>query len=59
LVELLIFLECSREAGLQADDRYHAKFPASELATASVKFFTALAGASGAESVASAGVSHA
>jgi hypothetical protein len=29
LVELPIFLECAREAGLQADDRYHAKFPAS------------------------------
>jgi len=35
-VELPIFLECAREAGLQADDRYHAKFPASELATVSV-----------------------
>jgi hypothetical protein len=53
LVELPIFLECAREAGLQADDRYHAKFPASELATVSVNFFTALAGASGPELVTS------
>jgi hypothetical protein len=46
-------LECAREAGLQTDDRYHAKFPASELATVSVNFFTALAGAPGPELVAS------
>jgi Methyltransferase domain len=59
LVELPIFLECAREAGLQADDRYHAKFPASELATVSVNFFTALAGASGPELVTSAAVSRA
>jgi hypothetical protein len=59
LVELPIFLECAREAGLQADDRHHAKFPASELATVSVNFFTALAGASGPELVASSGVSRA
>jgi hypothetical protein len=59
LVELPIFLECAREAGLQADDRYHAKFPASELATVSVNFFTALAGASGPELVPSAATSHA
>jgi len=58
LVELPIFLECAREAGLQADDRYHAKFPASELATVSVNFFTALAGASGPELIASAAVSR-
>jgi len=56
LVELPIFLECAREAGLQADDRYHAKFPASELATVSINFFTALAGASGPELVASSAV---
>jgi hypothetical protein len=58
LVELPIFLDCAREAGLQADDRYHAKFPASELATVSVNFFTALAGASGPELVASSGASR-
>lgn len=59
LVELPIFLECAREAGLQADDRYHAKFPASELATVSVNFFTALARASGPELVANSAVSRA
>jgi len=58
LVELSIFLDCAREAGLQADDRYHAKFPASELATVSVNYFTALAGASGPELVASSGASR-
>jgi hypothetical protein len=46
LVELPIFLECAREAGLQADDRYQARFPASELATVSINFFTTLAAAS-------------
>ena len=59
LVELPIFLECAREAGLQADDRYHTKFPASELATVSVNFFTALAGTSGPELVASSAASRA
>jgi hypothetical protein len=44
LVELPIFLECAREAGLQADDRHQARFPASELATVSINFFTAVAG---------------
>jgi hypothetical protein len=58
LVELPIFFECAREAGLQADDRYHAKFSASELATVSVIFFTALAGASGPELVASSTASR-
>jgi hypothetical protein len=58
LVELPIFLECAREAGLQADDRYHTKFPASELATVSVNFFTALAGSPGPELVASPGASR-
>jgi hypothetical protein len=52
------FFECAREAGLQADDRYHAKFSASELATVSVNFFTALAGASGPELVASSAASR-
>ena len=59
LVEVPIFLECAREAGLKADDRYQAKFPPSELATVSMNFFTALAGALGPESVASAAVSRA
>jgi hypothetical protein len=38
LVELPLFPECAREAGLRADDRYHRKFPASDLATVSVIF---------------------
>jgi hypothetical protein len=58
LVEFPIFLECAREAGLQADKRYQAKFPTSELATVSVNFFTALAGASRPELVSSAAASH-
>jgi hypothetical protein len=41
LVELPIFLSCAREAGLHADERYQCKFPASELATVSINFFTA------------------
>ncbi len=40
LVEVPIFLECVREAGLKADPRYQAKFPASDLATVSINFFT-------------------
>ncbi len=40
LVELPIFLECVREAGLQADLRFQCKFPPSELATVSINFFT-------------------
>lgn len=40
LVELPIFLECVREAGLQADPRFQCKFPPSELATVSINFFT-------------------
>jgi hypothetical protein len=40
LVELPIFLDCAREAGLHADLRFQHKFPASELATVSVNFFT-------------------
>ena len=35
-----IFLDCAKEAGLQADPRYQAKFPPSELATLSINFFT-------------------
>jgi hypothetical protein len=40
LVELPIFLENAREAGLHADPRYQCKFPSSELATVSLNFFT-------------------
>jgi hypothetical protein len=43
LVELPIFLECAKEAGLRADPRYQAKFPPSELATVSINFFTTAA----------------
>jgi len=41
LVELPIFLDAAREAGLQADVRYQAKFPPSDLATVSINYFTA------------------
>jgi SAM-dependent methyltransferase len=41
LVELPIFLECAREAGLVADPRYQAKFPPSDLATVSINVFAA------------------
>jgi hypothetical protein len=41
LVELPVFLECAREAGLEADPRYQSKFPPSDLATVSINFFTA------------------
>lgn len=41
LVEVPVFLECAREAGLVADSRFQAHFPPSELATVSVNFFTA------------------
>jgi hypothetical protein len=40
LVELPIFLDCAREAGLHADFRFQHKYPPSELATVSVNFFT-------------------
>jgi len=40
LVELPIFLDCAREAGLHADSRFQHRFPPSELATVSVNFFT-------------------
>jgi hypothetical protein len=43
LVELPIFLDCAREAGLQSDERFQAKFPASDLATVSMNFFTTAA----------------
>lgn len=44
LVELPIFLECAREAGLETDPRYQAKFPPSDLATVSINFFAAAKG---------------
>lgn len=40
LVELPIFLDAVREAGLKADPRFHAKFPPSELATVSINYLT-------------------
>jgi hypothetical protein len=43
LVELPVFLNCAREAGLQTDPRYQCRFPASDLATVSINFFTAAA----------------
>jgi hypothetical protein len=43
LVELPVFLNCAREAGLQTDSRYQCKFPSSDLATVSINFFTAAA----------------
>ena len=41
LVEIPIFLECAREAGLKADAKYQATFPPSELATVSINLFAA------------------
>ena len=41
LVELPIFLDCAREAGLRADPQHQCKFPPSELATVSINYFTA------------------
>jgi hypothetical protein len=40
LVELPVFLDCAREAGLHANPRYRFKFPPSDLATVSINFFT-------------------
>jgi len=40
LVELQLFLDCAREAGLRADQRHQSKFPPSDLATVSINFFT-------------------
>jgi hypothetical protein len=40
LVELPVFLDAAKEAGLKADARFQAKFPPSELATVSINFFT-------------------
>ncbi len=39
LVELPVFLDAAKEAGLKADPRFQAKFPPSELATVSINFF--------------------
>jgi hypothetical protein len=41
LVELPVFLELAREAGLVAEPRYQAKFPPSDLATISINYFSA------------------
>jgi len=41
LVELPVFLDCAREAGLTADPRFDCRFPSSELATVSLNFFAA------------------
>jgi hypothetical protein len=43
LVELPIFLESAREAGLKADEQFQCMFPPSELATVSINYFTAMA----------------
>jgi hypothetical protein len=40
LVEVPIFVNAAREAGLHADERYQCKFPPSELATVTLNFFT-------------------
>jgi hypothetical protein len=41
LVELPVFLECAREAGLRAEPVHACKFPPSELATVSLNYFIA------------------
>lgn len=41
LVEVPVFLELAREAGLSSEERYRAMFPPSELATVSINFFHA------------------
>jgi hypothetical protein len=41
LVELQVFLDCAREAGLRADPLHACKFPPSELATVSLNYFIA------------------
>jgi hypothetical protein len=41
LVERDVFLDCVREAGLLADQRFQIKFPPSDLATVSINFFKA------------------
>jgi hypothetical protein len=49
LIELPLFLACAAEAGLHADPRFQFKFPNSDLATVSLSFFTAPAGATSGE----------
>jgi hypothetical protein len=44
LVEVPVFLECAREAGLHPDPRFRSRFPPSELATVTLNFFTAANG---------------
>jgi hypothetical protein len=44
LVELPVFLDCAREAGLYADPRFESRFPPSELATVSLNFFVTTRG---------------
>ena len=41
LVEIPVFLACAKEAGLHADAKFQAVFPAGDLATVSINFFTA------------------
>jgi SAM-dependent methyltransferase len=41
LVELDVFQACAAEAGLASDPRFTARFPAGELATVSINFFSA------------------
>ena len=41
LVELRVFLDCAREAGLHADPRFQARFPEADLATISLNYFSA------------------
>jgi hypothetical protein len=40
LVEVPLFLDCAREAGLKADERFQCKFPPSDLATVTINAFT-------------------
>jgi hypothetical protein len=44
LVEIPIFLDCVREAGLHTDSRYQCEFPPSELGTVSINFLAARSG---------------
>jgi hypothetical protein len=44
LVELPVFMDCAREAGLHADMKFQGRFPASVLATVSINYFTASGG---------------
>jgi hypothetical protein len=46
LVELPVFLDCAREAGLRADSVHACKFPPNELATVSLNYFIAPGGES-------------